>query len=430
MKGLRKVDPQVEGRPEARRGAGELRRLWVAWSADDDDTKGQPLRFFNRGVKLLESGDAEGAITVFARAAELAPNMVGAYAMRAVALQTVYEYAEAVKACDQALSYERRLIEKTEAGESTDYDGFEYVGWLHVLRADCIDSAEFSARNTVTAQFGDLAAKRRLMVGTRYGDAIADCDRAIELFRRSSDAPRLRATGLHLQAYWRKAVLLRTVGRPDDVITCCREALLAVRQDDNISSVGPVSADVYRQIYGITNQLEWAFLDKEADKQFDESKVPSYTEGHGGPVADAGEISREAIHARVESMPREQLPALAKLIDDFAVGVIEATANTRLSRLEGRFAKRLREIELPENGFTTLAQLKAADQLAKTYRDLRDVRRKLKLPEMEKPEAVAKAEALASDWRRHHDKNGAVIPPRPLGRPRRIASGQTTSSLR
>jgi hypothetical protein len=160
----------------------------------------------------------------------------------------------------------------------------------------------------------------------------------------------------------------------------------------------------------------------------DASNKPVETGGHGGPVADAEEISRADIHARVDKIPREQLPALAKVIDDFAVGGIEATADTRLSRLQGRFAKRLREIELPEDGFTTLAQLKAADQLARTYRDLRDVRSELKLPKIEKPEAVAKAEALASDWRRHHDKTGAVLPPRPRGRPRRIAPDQAVLS--
>jgi hypothetical protein len=48
-----------------------------------------------------------------------------------------------------------------------------------------------------------------------------------------------------------------------------------------------------------------------------ESNKPGYTGGHGGPVGDAAEIAEADIIARVRNVPRDKLPALAKLIDDF-----------------------------------------------------------------------------------------------------------------
>jgi hypothetical protein len=97
--------------------------------------------------------------------------------------------------------------------------------------------------------------------------------------------------------------------------------------------------------------------------------------------------------------------------------------DTRLG-LQARYQKRLREIELPEGGFTTKAQVAAADRLAATYRQLRAVQ-----TDLEKPEAVARAEALASAYRRSHDKtSGAAIPVRRVGRPRKTGSERRSSS--
>jgi hypothetical protein len=67
-----------------------------------------------------------------------------------------------------------------------------------------------------------------------------------------------------------------------------------------------------------------------------------------------------------------------------------------------------------------MAQRKAADRLSSTFSDLQEVERQVGLPMTEKPEQVKRAEALASAYRRSHDKSGAAIPVRRPGRPRRI----------
>jgi hypothetical protein len=94
--------------------------------------------------------------------------------------------------------------------------------------------------------------------------------------------------------------------------------------------------------------------------------------------------------------------------------------DTRLGRLLARYEKRLREIELPEGGFTTKEQAAAGARLAQTLRHLQNVQRDLDLPVTETPEKVSKAEALASVYRYRHDETGAFKPPRRRGRPRRV----------
>lgn len=98
-----------------------------------------------------------------------------------------------------------------------------------------------------------------------------------------------------------------------------------------------------------------------------------------------------------------------------------ASDDTRLGRLQARYERRLREIELPDGGFTTKAQVGAAHRLAQTFSHLQKVKSELGLPVTEKPEQVRKAEAMASAYRRSHDKSGAAIPVRRPGRPRREA---------
>jgi hypothetical protein len=105
-----------------------------------------------------------------------------------------------------------------------------------------------------------------------------------------------------------------------------------------------------------------------------------------------------------------------------------ATDDTRLGRLQTRFERRLREIELPEGGFSSKAQAKAADRLWKTYRDLQKVEAELGLPVTEKPDRVTEAVRMRSLYRLHHTKTGEIIPPRPRGRPRRRAPEQASAS--
>jgi hypothetical protein len=94
--------------------------------------------------------------------------------------------------------------------------------------------------------------------------------------------------------------------------------------------------------------------------------------------------------------------------------------DTRLGRLQARLEMRLRNIELPEGGFTSPAQAKAAARLEKTFIDLVKVEAELNLPPREKPERLCEAVRLRGVYVKHHTKTGELIPSRPRGRPRRI----------
>jgi hypothetical protein len=90
-----------------------------------------------------------------------------------------------------------------------------------------------------------------------------------------------------------------------------------------------------------------------------------------------------------------------------------------LGRLQEKYEKQLREIELPEGGFTTIEQARAGKSFAKTFHDLQKRRKKMKLPPLEKPRRVPEAERMADNYYAHHTKTGEFIPPRPRGRPRK-----------
>ena len=128
----------------------------------------------------------------------------------------------------------------------------------------------------------------------------------------------------------------------------------------------------------------------------------------------------KAIEDLVAKAARENTDrATAEPRPELSPTLAERIADSRLERLQVRFEKRLREIDLPEDGFTFPSQAKAAERLWSTFRQLQEVRAELKLSAMEKPERLTKAVAMASAYRRSHDKTGAPLPVRPRGRPRR-----------
>jgi hypothetical protein len=101
--------------------------------------------------------------------------------------------------------------------------------------------------------------------------------------------------------------------------------------------------------------------------------------------------------------------------------VREARDKARLGILEAEFREGLDKMRLPPGGFTTQAEADAGARLGTTLRELQKLQRKLNLPVTETPERVKLAEAMASAYRRSHDKEtGELIAPRgPGGRPRR-----------
>jgi hypothetical protein len=104
-----------------------------------------------------------------------------------------------------------------------------------------------------------------------------------------------------------------------------------------------------------------------------------------------------------------------------------------IARLDGLLLvcqERLEEMELPESGFTTQAEADAGALLGTTWRELQKLQRKLGKPVTETPGKARLAEAMASAWRRSHDKEtGKLIEPRgPGGRPRRWAQAGSPST--
>jgi hypothetical protein len=93
--------------------------------------------------------------------------------------------------------------------------------------------------------------------------------------------------------------------------------------------------------------------------------------------------------------------------------------DSTLGRLLARFEKRLREIDLPANGFTTKEQADAVQRLSSTFYQLQDVEAGFGLPLREKPAELREGERLRAEYMRHHDKEGRPIAVRRPGRPRR-----------
>jgi hypothetical protein len=146
-----------------------------------------------------------------------------------------------------------------------------------------------------------------------------------------------------------------------------------------------------------------------------ESKNTSYSENDPPVVAVDASASRqmgddlnkqEGVGARL----------LRELSPSQLVAVIE---DSTLGRLRTRFENRLREIDLPANGFTTKEQADAVQRLSSTFYQLQDVEAGFGLPLREKPAELREGERLRAEYMRHHDKEGRPIAVRRPGRPRR-----------
>ena len=101
-------------------------------------------------------------------------------------------------------------------------------------------------------------------------------------------------------------------------------------------------ASLSRPVKNLPDIIRDAFGGAGASQQFEESKEQDYTGRRGGTLSDAYEIEEELIIARVRNMPRDRLPALAKLIDDFertngeVAASQPATATPRSDWIEAR----------------------------------------------------------------------------------------------
>jgi hypothetical protein len=122
-------------------------------------------------------------------------------------------------------------------------------------------------------------------------------------------------------------------------------------------------------------------------------------------------------------LPKHVLEAIGALVKGAArETTAQSNDDTRLGRLEARFAARLSKLDLPEGGFTNEKDAAAAKRLATTTRELQKVQAALGLPVIETPERVKKGDAMAASYFRHHDaETGEPLPSRPRGRPRRVS---------
>jgi ankyrin repeat protein len=111
-----------------------------------------------------------------------------------------------------------------------------------------------------------------------------------------------------------------------------------------------------------------------------------------------------------------------------ATQIAAAIADDTLVDRFVRFQKGLREIELPEGGFTRKEEAQAAAAFAKTFHDLQESEAVFGLLLTDKPPEVSQAEAMKSAYYRHHTETGELIPARPRGRPRRSAQPRAASA--
>ena len=150
---------------------------------------------------------------------------------------------------------------------------------------------------------------------------------------------------------------------------------------------------------------------------------PSSRPGGASQPSEMPELTKQEqrLLAAFRKVPEGEQPAVLNWVMKVAAGEMTARVieDTRLGRLQARYEKRLREIELPEGGFKTKEQFDAAHRLSTTLQDLQKVRAELGLPAAKKPEKVKKAEAMWSAYYASHDKTGAPIARRPRGRPPR-----------
>jgi hypothetical protein len=120
---------------------------------------------------------------------------------------------------------------------------------------------------------------------------------------------------------------------------------------------------------------------------------------HGLDPADAPRDA-DALLKRASLRVTKQPLSSSSLGAMFNAPLADTAIDTPLGRLEFRYAKRLREIELPESGFSSPEQAAAAARLSATYRSLRKLQIELGLPVTPKSWKVTAADRLRVSYQR------------------------------
>jgi|SRR5665213_3272942 len=235
---------------------------------------------------------------------------------------------------------------------------------------------------------------------------------------------------LGARAHLDVAVILATHGHPGMAIGDASLGLRVAEETKDVELLHEVTY-CYKQLSSIIYNREF-IRDFRYNETMDQAALLQAAAEilRGGFPADRvdralGYLVADVEHKITSRAEAEVRSAAGKLTPQ---KIREAKDKARLDGLELLYQQRLEASDLPSGGFTTKEQADAGALLATTLRELQKLQGKLGLPVTKTPERVLEAQAMASAYRRHHDKEtGELIPPRRRGRPRRT-SIQATSS--
>jgi tetratricopeptide (TPR) repeat protein len=397
----------------------QLRRFEETIAACDRAIELEPnfgSPYDDRGTALSQVGRFEEAIADLTRAIELQPDKSRAYAKLGIALSEAGQFEDALAAFDRAIAIIPPKLESTQ--EYAVLHGFRGTALYNLQRYDEAIAAferEFQLKPDIdpagqgiwgAALFASAVPSLRVAQWAieRIEQAIVIFDRAIAL---SPNDPHLTLKKMRLNA-----IEVLNAFRKEETEPPHYGTVLQLDESKLSGYSGP-----HGELMGDTTAEYYAAADVARNKGLSSVELKDAIEQKLAEKAAARETTgRATAQPRPEKLTREKIR--------------EVKDKARLDGLRVLYGVRLEAAtELPEGGFKTKAEADAAALLATTLRDLQKLERKLRLPVTETPERVREGEAMASAYRRSHDKNtGEVIPPRPRGRPRRRAPFQPGSS--
>ncbi len=280
---------------------------------------------------------------------------------------------------------------------------------------------ELAAENTEIAealfaglQFGEGDPETKMLMGTLEEAAHGDEPDSLFGRRRKKEGPEYtiyltkRLLGIPAVHPWRGMV----------------EARKASQEAPAPATKGEAPVDKYRKpSYKKKDRNQPRLLTRGKDEgamkalneYFNKRKIPDAL--RPDLTAQYELLAAEAL-VRAKALEKAQAPIKPPLPDLTPEQVAALTADTPLGRLQARYENRLREIDLSNDKITNVEQARAANSLAKTYRNLVEQQIKLGLAPQPQDERVLKAQRLCVAFYREQKADHA---PRPRGRPSKVA---------
>jgi tetratricopeptide (TPR) repeat protein len=319
-------------------------------------------QYLLEGDALLDAKRFEEAVEIFERAIDLDPHCGEAFAGLGHALR------EDVERLDAAIAAYSQAIE---------YD----PGWSDIY----------------------LVRSYAFLALGRVDEALADATRAVELELATNDTEALVG-----EALVARGAALNAAGRVGEAADAYSKAIEIAEDNQDTEELTYIAKQLIEVCRSIpyTNGMDVASALKAAAARY----------GLSNDVVEAiGELAANAVRETTGRVTGKLTPAEIRKRRDEA----------RLDGLLLECEERIDELMLPPDGFTTKTDADAAARLAATVREVQKLQSKLGRTRMETPERVKVGEAMASAYRRSHDKEtGEVITPRGAGgRPRRWVVG-------